>query len=215
MIELRKVTKIYKNRVAIKDINLEVGEEKIALIGPNGSGKSTLLKLISGILKPNSGKVVVLGNDPFKNSEVRRKIGIVTHNPMLYREFTVEENLKFFARIYGCELDKSILNLLDLNSKKSLKVSELSMGWIRRVAMARALIHKPEILMIDEGLSGLDFEARIKIFELIKRESDCLIYVTHDFKELEVFERYVVLRDGRLVYDGEEIEKAINAAGSC
>lgn len=215
MIELDKVTKIYKNRIAVKNVSLEIGEEKLALIGPNGSGKSTLLKLISGILKPNSGKVVVFGGDPFKDPEVRRRIGIVTHNPMLYRELTVEENLNFFAKIYGCEIDASILDILDLNSKKSVKVSELSAGWIRRVAIARALMHSPEILMVDEGLSGLDFEAKMKIFEFLRKVSDCLIYVTHDFRELEVFERYVVLRDGRLVYDGEEIEKAIKTAGSC
>lgn len=207
MIVAEKVSKLFSNSVALKDVNFTVErDEKVAVIGKNGAGKTTLLKIIAGILKPSSGKMMVFNSDPNRDPEVRRKIGVVLNNPMLYNELTVEENLKFFAKIYGCELNKEVLELLEIKKVMKKRVYELSTGWIKRVSIVRALIHDPEVVLIDE-LPALDFESRSKILDVL--QGYCLVYVTHELKDLTLFERFLVLRDGKLVYDGKDYEEAI------
>ncbi len=208
MIVADKLTKTFASHYALRDISFTAGREKIALLGFNGAGKSTLAKLIAGILRPSSGEILVFGERPWRSREVRRRIGIVTHNPMLYRELTVRENLEFYSKLYGCDLAE-IVNLLGLADKLDVKVSHLSMGWIRRVALARALLNDPDVLVVDEGIAGLDVEARALVLEMLSGFDGCLIYSTHDVGEAEFCDRYIVLSGGKLVYDGESLEDAV------
>ncbi|MET1124704.1 MAG: ABC transporter ATP-binding protein [Archaeoglobaceae archaeon] len=208
MIVAENVSRRFGRNFALRGVSFELGREKVALLGHNGAGKSTLAKIIAGILKPSSGRVRVLGEDPAKSGEVRRKIGIVTHNPMLYPELTTIENVKFFSKLYGCEVDEDLLKFLGLERRLNERVANLSAGWLRRVSIARALMHKPEVLIIDE-VSGLDAGGKKRIFELIKDFEGFLIYVTHEVSEVRDFDRFLVLRDGRLVYDGNSYEDAV------
>ena len=207
MIVARNLSKRYGSFYALKDISFEVGREKVALLGPNGSGKTTLARMVAGITKPSRGDLTVLGKRPWESSEIRGRIGIVTHNPMLYSELTVRENLEFYSRLYGCKIGE-IVDLLGLRDKLDKRVSSLSMGWVRRVAIARALMNDPEVLVVDEGTSGLDPEAKSKILDLLRNFGGCLLFSTHNVAEASFCDRYIVLDEGRIVYDGESWEDA-------
>ncbi|MCS7121521.1 MAG: ABC transporter ATP-binding protein [Archaeoglobaceae archaeon] len=208
MIRAERVSKTFSSQVALKDVSFKIEKEKVAVLGKNGAGKTTLLKIIAGILRPSHGRMYVFDSDPAKDPEVRRKIGAVFQNPMLYSELTVEENLKFFSKLYGCELNEEILEILDIKKKMNFKISELSAGWVKRISIAKAFMHDPKIVLIDE-LPALDFEGKSRVFDLLKK-FDCLIYVTHETEELKFFNRFLVLRDGKLVYDGRSYDEAIS-----
>lgn len=141
--------------------------EVVAITGPNGSGKSTLLKLIAGIWSPSRGKIKVLGKDP-QSVSTRGVIGYVPHESLLYDELTVLENLRFYSSFYENTNLETVIDLLDLREVLHRKVSELSFGWRRRVDIARAAIHSPKLLIIDEPLTGLDERGKNSVLAVIK-----------------------------------------------
>lgn len=143
----------------LSGVTLNASSEGIFITGPNGSGKSTLLKIISGLIRPTKGRVLIYGRSP---TEAKAKLGIVLHYSLLYNDLTVEENLTYYAKLYGIEPDlyeNGIVEQFGLRNFLNKKAGELSFGWRKRVDIARALLHDPKVLLIDEPFTGLDEEA--------------------------------------------------------
>ncbi|MEM0215682.1 MAG: ABC transporter ATP-binding protein [Archaeoglobaceae archaeon] len=210
MIVCQNLSKKFGDHFALREISFS-GEGKIGVFGYNGAGKSTLAKIIAGILKPSSGKIEVFGLEPSKSPEIRRKIGVVTHNPMLYRELTVMENLEFYAKLYNSEDWRVVVKKLRLNEILNHRISELSRGFTQRVAIARALICDPKILILDEAFSGLDVESREILVRIIQEFNGLLVFSTHNFEDAEFCDSFLVLENGRLKYFGDSYEKAIES----
>ncbi len=209
MIVCQKLSKRFGENFALREVSFS-GDGKIAVFGHNGAGKSTLAKILAGILKPSSGTVEIFGLEPSKSSELRRSIGLVTHNPMLYRELTVRENLEFYSKIYQTE-NWGVVRNLGLEEKMNCKISELSEGFVQRVAIARALMIKPKLLILDEALSGLDAESREVTLRIMQEFNGTLVFSTHQFEDAEFCDSFIVLECGRLVYFGESYEKAVRS----
>ncbi|MEM1578514.1 MAG: ABC transporter ATP-binding protein [Archaeoglobaceae archaeon] len=207
MIICEKISKRFGEKFALRNVTLEFNKS-LAVLGFNGAGKSTLAKIIAGILKPNSGRITVFGRDPSKFVEIRRKIGIVTHNPMLYRELTVKENLKFFAKVYGVKNWDWVIDALGIEDKLNSMVSELSRGYLQRIAIARAFMIKPKLLILDEPFSALDVEGKEIVWKLLKNFDGLIFFSTHNFADVSFCEKFAVLEKGELIYFGENYDEA-------
>jgi len=211
VIEVRDLSKQFGRKIVLKGLNFKVNG-KVAVLGYNGAGKSTLAKIVAGIIRPTEGEVKVFGKDPSTSPDARKRIGIATHNPMLYGELTVKENLKFYSRIYGGEKKLEELaerfGFLDyLNSK----VSELSRGYLQRVSLAKAIVNDPDLLILDEITSGLDLEVRKKVLDTAESFKGTLLFTTHNIEEARICDKFIVLRNGVLAYNGKSFEKALEA----
>jgi ABC-type multidrug transport system ATPase subunit len=183
--------------------------EAVLVVGPNGSGKSTLLKIVCGVWKPSRGAVKVYGADPASPS-VKRMIGVVFHENVLYDELTVYENLRFYASFYGvrCCSGNRVVEGLGLSKVLDTRVGELSFGWKRRANIARAVIHSPRLLVVDEPLTGLDAEGRRAVLSLLRSILDgggAVVAASPGVEEdlvRHLGARVLVVVDGRLVEDG-------------
>jgi len=173
ILRIDNVWKKFKGNWVLKGITFSVKENSvIALVGKNGSGKTTLLKIMCGLVKPTKGKVEILGEDVHRgDGNYKWKIGVLLHENILYEELTVGENLKYYARIYGQKdlggIASEVFERLGLDRYSSTKVGHLSYGWRKRVNLVRALINDPELILLDEPLSGLDEEAEKIVSEII------------------------------------------------
>jgi len=188
------------------DLSLRIGEWK-ALIGPNGAGKSTLLKALA-TLSPYSGSVTYKGravsDDPLT---YRRELGVVLHEPLLYGELTAFENLVFYARLYGLENPRRAaaegLEAVGLAAYAHEPAGRFSRGMIQRLALARALLHEPKLLLLDEPLSGIDARGENLILELFRRAKErgiAALWVTHRWRRAwEVVDEVVEMQRGRIV----------------
>ncbi len=204
MITLENVVKVYSRFKALDGVSLSIGDgERVAILGPNGAGKTTLVKIISGQIRATSGKVEVMGKNPSQFSrELRRKIGFVSHNPMLYDELTAYENLKFYAKLYDVEESRigEVLKKVKLYERRHSRVKTFSRGMKQRLSIARALLHRPRILILDEPTSGLDIEGRMELLEYLKNFESTIILTTHNIAEAErLCERAVILMNGKIV----------------
>ncbi|RUM33036.1 MAG: ABC transporter [Archaeoglobus sp.] len=204
-IVLENVVKAYGRLKALDKINLRVCRgERVAILGPNGAGKTTLVKIISGQMRATSGTVRVMGKNPAEFSrELRRNIGFVSHNPMLYDELTAYENLKFYANLYSVG-DKNrvneLLKKLKLYDRRHSRVKTFSRGMKQRLAIARALLHDPEILILDEPTSGLDIEGRLELLKNLSSIDKTILLTTHNLSEAErLCSRAVILTNGKVV----------------
>ncbi len=144
----------------LQGVNLSLaGGEKAGIVGGNGTGKTTLLKIIAGLILPSKGRVEIGGHPP-RTAEARSMVGVVLHNSLLYNGMTVAENLEYYARLYGVEdynpQGDPVVKTLRLDERLHQRVEELSFGWRRRADIARALLHKPRLLLLDEPFTGLD-----------------------------------------------------------
>lgn len=165
MLEVHDVWKKYGKTWVLKGVNLKINKNAlVGIVGDNGSGKTTLLKIISGLIKPNKGRVKLFNSDIRENLNYKSMIGMLFHENTLYDELTVEENLNFYAKIYGLEkmsdIAAEIFKRMRLENYKDTKVKDLSHGMKRRVNLVRALINNPKIVLLDEPLSGLDEKSR-------------------------------------------------------
>ena len=184
-IRLERVTKAYGDRAAIDGLSLAfTAGSSVALVGPNGAGKSTLLALIAGLVRPTSGTVTVHGSPCDQRHGPSPAVGVLTHRTMLYDRLTGRENLVLHARLRGLPAGRvaGVLAQVDLASAADRPAGEYSHGMRKRLALARVLLHDPEVLLLDEPFAGLDPEARQRLGELLDalRGSTTILFTTHD-----------------------------------
>ena len=184
-IEVAGLERRYGDRVALADLSFSLGEGKsLVLLGANGAGKTTLLRVLATLLRPHAGEVRVLGAQlPGEAWKVRGRIGYVAHEPLLYRSLTARENLVFNARLHGVPEPRvdELLERVGLARRGNDPVEELSRGMRQRAAVARALLHDPEVLLLDEPHTGLDARALETLEPLIGRASGrTRVIATHD-----------------------------------
>ena len=209
-IEINDLSKIYDNGFkALKNINLDIKKGEIfAMLGPNGAGKTTLISIICGIVRPTSGKIMVDNFDIINDyRETRSRIGLVPQELSLEQFETVFNNVSYSRGLYGKKPDPSyiekILKQLSLWDKKDLSLRQLSGGMKRRVLIAKALSHEPEILFLDEPTAGVDVELRQdmwKIVESLRKTGVTIILTTHYIEEAEaIADRVGVINQGEII----------------
>ncbi len=175
MIEVRRLVKTFGLKPVLRglDLHLEAGEF-VALLGPNGAGKTTLLRILASLARPSLGEVRLAGHRlPGDAAAVRRILGVVSHQPLLYGDLTAEENLRFYARMYSVpRADRRIdevLAIVGLDRRRRDRVREYSRGMQQRLAIGRAVLHDPQILLFDEPHTGLDQEASAMLDGVLKQ----------------------------------------------
>ena len=188
-IELRDLRREFGERVALRDVSLTLARgETLAVLGPNGAGKTTLLRILAALLRPTGGTAVVLGSDlPKASWELRGKVGWLGHDPLLYRDLTAAENLRFAARLHGLDSVaaqtriESLLDVVGLARRADDRVRDFSAGMVQRTAICRAVLHKPELLLLDEPYSHLDSGTRELVETLIGSASGATrVMVSHE-----------------------------------
>ncbi|MBB5254616.1 ABC transporter ATP-binding protein [Sulfurisphaera ohwakuensis] len=221
-IELKNVVKKYGEVIALNGVSFNINcGEKVALLGPNGAGKSTILKLLAGLLKPEKGEVLVKGLDPFF-IEARKIIGYLPEDASPYLMLNVRENLEYIASLRGVDKDRvdKLLDFLGLRQYENTRIVYLSKGNKQRLALALALLHDPEILLLDEPLNYLDIPTREKVISLLKSMNSTMLISTHIMSIAErLVNRAVILSNGKVVWQddltelkkssGEEIESLV------
>jgi len=176
VIELEGLVRRYGEREALSDVSLSLhAGQTLVVFGPNGAGKTTLLRILSTLLRPHSGGVTVLGYSlPDEAWAVRGRVGLLGHEPLLYRELTARENLRFHARLHGVgeERVEELLAAVALTDRADEPLKTLSRGMVQRAAVARATLHDPELLLLDEPRANLDPAARELVEPLIGPGTD-------------------------------------------
>ncbi|HEY2770688.1 MAG TPA: heme ABC exporter ATP-binding protein CcmA [Solirubrobacteraceae bacterium] len=184
-IELRGLTRHFGERTALRNVSIEVPEgATLAVLGHNGAGKSTLLRILATLLRPSAGEVSVFGEQlPRRGFAVRGRLGLLGHEPLLYRDLSARENLRYQAALHqvGRERIEEILNAVGIERFADEPVRSLSRGMVQRVAVCRAVLHRPRLLLLDEPRANLDPAASEALEPLIGRASGCTRVVTsHD-----------------------------------
>jgi len=200
----------------LRSINLKIEKgEFITIFGPNGAGKTTLIKIISTLVSPTSGRVVIDGIDIKENPiGIRKKIGVISHETYLYHELTASENLRFFGRMYDTQqLETRIEELITqvgLTYRKNDRVRTFSRGMKQRLSIARALIHDPPILLLDEPYTGLDQHASAtfdKILSSTDAHDKTRVLISHDIERgIALCDRAIILANGHIVHEMSESE---------
>ncbi len=227
MIEVRGLTKAFGAKYALRGVDLRVMPgESLVLFGPNGAGKTTLVRILSSLSRPSGGSVRIGGLDLAKHADgIRRYLGVVSHAPLLYDSLTAEENLRFFAELYGMKQpDARIAAMLErvgLTARRGDLVRTFSRGMVQRLAIARALLHDPEVLLLDEPDTGLDPQAAEMLHGLLSELSGraaqarsgspagaaierprTIVTVTHSIERgLAIADRIAILVNGRVAHD--------------
>jgi ABC-2 type transport system ATP-binding protein len=211
---VRGVTKFYGHQKALDNVSFEVKTgEIVAFLGPNGAGKSTMMKIITGFIPASSGTVSVNGIDPSgENIEIKKRIGYLPENNPLYPEMYVREYLGFVASLYKMSnpVKKQIDNIIEmtgLTPEQKKKIGSLSKGYRQRVGLAQALIHNPDVLILDEATSGLDPNQIVAIRNLIRDagKEKTVMLSTHIMQEVEaICDRVIIIDKGFIVADEEK-----------
>jgi ABC-2 type transport system ATP-binding protein len=214
IIELQDVIKKFGQTTALAGVSFHVGRgSTVGLLGPNGSGKTTTMRLLTGMIEPESGSIRVKDFDPkIEGDEIRAVSGVLTENAAMYEWMTARENLRFFGALYGLagdSLDRKVGELIgefNMREYADKKVSGYSTGMKKRLAIARALINDPEILLLDEPTSGLDPESAHSIITLIETLSSkevTILICTHNLNEAQtVCDEFVFLDQGTILEAG-------------
>lgn len=221
IIQIEGLTKSFGNHQALKGIDLNVQHgESIAIFGPNGAGKTTLIRILATVINPSSGKVTVDGLNLKDNAEeVRRKIGVVTHQTFLYRNLTAYENLEFYSRLFDVprhkERIREVVDMMGMTPRLHDRIGTFSRGMQQRLSIARSLLHKPVIMLLDEPETGLDQQAISLLWEILKTEREgklSVILTTHNLERgLELGDRFVILNKGKVVF--EESKQSLDLEG--
>jgi ABC-2 type transport system ATP-binding protein len=209
VITANRLTRRFGDRAVVDDVSFEVGRSEIvALLGPNGAGKTTILRMLGGLIAPTSGSVVVDGVQLTRatGATLRRRIGFLPEAPGLWDRLTVRENLAVYANLYKLEAADStidgLLDLFELTAHQAARAAELSKGMRQKVAIARTLLHDPQVLLLDEPTSGLDPQIARGVRRLLddRRGQGCTILVsTHNLDEAERLADRVAVVQRRLV----------------
>lgn len=209
MIAVRGLSVVFGHTVALDSIDVEIAPGITGLFGPNASGKSTLLRVVAGLLTPNAGTVEIRGRAiDARDESARRAIGYVGHENGLYGRLTVRENLELFAHLYGAVPDRveALLDALELGERADVAVRDLSAGYKRRASVARALLHEPDVLLLDEPYANLDDEAAALVSSTVRewRSAErAAVIATHGAKTVKAFaDAGVILKRGRVVVAG-------------
>lgn len=208
-IRIRQLTKNYGRFRALHQINLDVKpHDFLTIFGANGAGKSTLLGIIAGLIRPTRGEMLLDGQDMTQDRDetVGHKIGVLSFHAYLYEELTVYENLQFYSKLYDVSSahDKieSLLERVGMISRSKSLVKTLSRGMRQRIALARAMLHDPPILLLDEPYVGLDQGAMDMLQAFLTEQPRTVLLVTHDLpRGLEVSDRIAIMSRGRIVYE--------------
>jgi heme exporter protein A len=208
-VEARAVSKVYGRTRALAPTTLAFSAgESVALVGPNGAGKSTLVGILATLVRPSSGELTFSGAPA--SAAHRAALGVIAHESLCYGDLSGRENLAFFARLYrSVDAARRIAELLErvgLTDAADRPARTYSRGMLQRLAVARALLHRPRLLLLDEPFTGLDRDGCATLAAVLAEERArgvILVVVSHDFPSLEgLVDRVVVLRRGRLVHDG-------------
>ena len=220
-LEIDGVWKYYGDFAALREVGLKIEPgASVALLGRNGAGKTTLLRIIAGLSKPSQGQVRILGVD-VRQEFARRRIGVLGHGISLYDELSATENLMVFARLYGLEEPRKValawLERTGLDRVRDGLVREFSRGMRQRLAVARAFIHDPEVLLFDEPFTALDDRAIAVLQGLLSdahAQGRTIIMSTHQLKEALVLATHVALiRRGEIAYSGERTQQMVDDTG--
>lgn len=214
MIFVDCLCKRFGDNSVLDELNLEILKgDSFALIGPNGAGKTTLVRILSTLSKPTSGTVSVSGYDVVEDPiKVRQKIGVTSHNTFLYGDLTAKENLKFYGELYGFKKDEIEKKVDILLKKANLRirahdlVSNFSRGMKQRLSIVRAIIHDPDILILDEPSTGLDVPSKKTFYEMVREQNasgKTILLATHDLREVEMLcEKAAILNRGKIQKTG-------------
>lgn len=212
VIEIQGLTKAFGHHLALRGLDLKIRQgEKVAIFGPNGAGKTTLIKVLATIMNISSGKVLITGLNSRDNAEkIRRQIGVITHQTFLYGNLTASENLEFYGRMYDVPQRKErineVVNMVEMTPRLHDRVNTLSRGMQQRIAIARALLHRPTILLLDEPETGLDQQATSILWEILSAEGEgkrTIVLTTHSLERgLALCDRLLILNQGKIAYEG-------------
>ena len=214
VIAVTGLTKTFGNLYALRNLSFSLSKgEFLTIFGPNGAGKTTLIRILSTITKASSGEIKIADLSFEDDSEkIRRQIGVIAHQTFLYENLTAEENLRFYGKLYDVEnLSKKIETILSevgLELRKKDFVRTFSRGMQQRLAIARALLHEPSILLLDEPYTGLDQHASGMLTNWLNRlrsSEQTILMVTHDLEQgMELADRIAILVNGQLVFNQEQ-----------
>jgi heme exporter protein A len=219
-IEADGLSRSFGRRVVLRDLSFQVHDgECLALFGPNGAGKTTLLRVIAGLLRPTRGSARVAGVALPGGAEVRAVVGLISHQTMLYSALTALENIEFTAKLYGVPSPRDAamraLERMRLADRARSAVRSLSRGMQQRVSIARAIVHDPRVVLLDEPYTGLDEAGAIALtdaLESLKAAGAALVLVTHHLSEgLALATHTAIMRDGRFVQHGARGDVAVEA----
>ena len=209
-LQVIELTKKFGEQTALSQVNIEIGNsEIIGLLGPNGAGKSTLMKSIVGVLKIDEGQILFNGNDVTENEITTKKnMGFLPENNPLYPEMYVKEYLNFVADIHQISKERvdEVIELVGITPEKSKKISQLSKGYKQRVGLAQAILHSPDLLILDEPTNGLDPNQIIEIRNVIKEigRQKTVILSTHIMQEVEALcSRVILIHQGNIIQDSQ------------
>ncbi len=220
VIDVRGITKRFGGRTVVNDIAMQVRRGEIhGFLGPNGSGKTTFLRMLCGLLRPDGGSGTCLGLDiRTQASEIKKRVGYMTQRFSFYEDLSIEENLDFVARIYGVrsrqEAVAASLETLGLSARRRQLAGELSGGWKQRLALAACMIHKPELLLLDEPTAGVDPKARRDFWEEIHRLAAAgltVLITTHSLDEAERCHSLAYIAYGNLLAQGS-VDEVVRSA---
>ena len=207
-LQIIDLTKKFGEQTALNNINLNIKKNEIVgLLGPNGAGKSTLMKSITGVLKIETGQILFQGKDISQSPiESKKNIGFLPENNPLYQDMFVKEYLNFVANIHKISYKRveEVIDLVGITTEKSKKISQLSKGYKQRVGLAQAIIHQPDLLILDEPTNGRDHNQIIEIRNLIKEISHekTIILSTHIMQEVEALcSRVILIHKGNILQD--------------
>lgn len=194
MIEVKKLVKRFGLKTVLRGLDFSVAAgEFVALLGPNGAGKTTFLRILSSLARPSMGEVKVAGYHlPHQAAAVRARLGVVSHMPLLYGDLTAEENLEFYARLYGIENYRprvtEVLDMVGLESRRKDLVRTFSRGMQQRLAIGRAVLHDPDVMLFDEPYTGLDQDASSMLDEVLRSvaaQGRTVVMTSHDLARAE------------------------------
>ncbi|MFO7584838.1 MAG: heme ABC exporter ATP-binding protein CcmA [Anaerolineales bacterium] len=206
MITVKKLVKRFGLKTVLRGLDFQVEKgEFVALLGPNGAGKTTFLRILASLSRPSLGKVNIAGYElPAQSAAVRRRLGVVSHMPLLYGDLTAEENLQFYGRMYNLpelpERVSQVLEMVGLSARRRDLVRTFSRGMQQRLAIGRAVLHDPEVMLFDEPYTGLDQDASEMLDGVLRRvaaQGRTVVMTSHDLARAEdLASRFDILSRG-------------------